>query len=98
MVIEADDIADRGIRHAGAVLSTEATASQRTVREHTIKAIRIHRNGERDEMKWEDIDLPAPAAGEVRVRHAAIVLNFSDVNVRRSAGAHLESPPEAPWS
>jgi len=58
-----------------------------------IKAIRIHRNGEPDEMKWEDIELPPPAAGEVRVRHTAIALNFSDVNVRR--GGFYITPPSA---
>ena len=58
-----------------------------------IKAIRIYRNGEPDEMQWEDIDLPAPAAGEVRVRHTAIALNFSDVNVRR--GGFYITPPSA---
>ena len=58
-----------------------------------IKAIRIHRNGEPDEMRWEDIELPAPAAGEVRVRHTAIALNFSDVNVRR--GGFYITPPAA---
>jgi len=58
-----------------------------------IKAIRIHRNGEPDELKWEDIELPAPSTGEVRVRHTAIALNFSDVNVRR--GGFYITPPSA---
>jgi NADPH:quinone reductase len=58
-----------------------------------IKAIRIYRNGEPDEMKWEDIDLPAPGSGEVRLRHTAIALNFSDVNVRR--GGFYITPPSA---
>jgi NADPH:quinone reductase len=58
-----------------------------------IKAIRIHGNGEPDVMKWEDIGLPAPGAGEVRVRHGAIALNFSDVNVRR--GGFYLTPPSA---
>jgi NADPH2:quinone reductase len=58
-----------------------------------IKAIRIHRNGEPDEMQWEDVELPAPAPGEVRVRHTAIALNFSDVNVRR--GGFYLTPPSA---
>ena len=58
-----------------------------------IKAIRIHRNGEPDEMQWEDIELSAPGAGEVRVRHSAIALNFSDVNVRR--GGFYITPPSA---
>ena len=58
-----------------------------------INAIRIHRNGEPDEMQWEAIELPAPAAGHVRVRHTAIALNFSDVNVRR--GGFYITPPSA---
>lgn len=58
-----------------------------------IKAIRIHRNGEPEEMRWEEIELPAPAAGEVRVRHTAIALNYSDVNVRR--GGFYITPPSA---
>src|SRR5580698_2579715 len=58
-----------------------------------INAIRIHRNGEPDEMLWEGIELPAPAAGHVRVRHTAIALNFSDVNVRR--GGFYITPPSA---
>jgi NADPH2:quinone reductase len=57
------------------------------------RAIRIYRNGEPDEMQWEAIDLPAPAAGEVRVRHRAIALNYSDVNVRR--GGFYITPPSA---
>ena len=60
---------------------------------HMIKAIRIHRNGEPEEMQWEDIELPAPAAGEARVRHTAIALNYSDVNVRR--GGFYITPPSA---
>jgi NADPH2:quinone reductase len=60
---------------------------------HVIKAIRIYRNGEPDEMQWEDIELSAPGNGEVRVRHAAIALNFSDVNVRR--GGFYITPPSA---
>jgi NADPH2:quinone reductase len=58
-----------------------------------INAIRIHRNGEPDELRWEAIELPAPAPGQVRVRHTAIALNFSDVNVRR--GGFYITPPSA---
>jgi NADPH2:quinone reductase len=58
-----------------------------------IDAVRIHRNGEPDELRWEAIELPPPAAGEVRVRHTAIALNFSDVNVRR--GGFYITPPSA---
>lgn len=48
-----------------------------------IKAIRIHSNGPPDVMRWEDIELPPPGPGQVRVRHTAIAVNFSDINVRR---------------
>src|SRR5262245_9848029 len=48
-----------------------------------MKAIRIHANGGPEVLQWEDAELPAPGAGEVRIRHTAIAVNFSDVNVRR---------------
>jgi NADPH2:quinone reductase len=41
-------------------------------------AIRIHEHGGPEVLRWEAIDVPAPGAGEVRVRHAAIGLNFVD--------------------
>jgi NADPH2:quinone reductase len=47
------------------------------------RAIRIHENGGPEVMRWEEIELPPPGAGEVRLRHTAIAVNFSDVNVRR---------------
>lgn len=59
------------------------------------KAIRIHANGDPDVMRWEDIELPPPGAGEVRIRHTAIALNFSDVNVRRG-GFYLAKPLRFP--
>lgn len=46
------------------------------------KAIRIHQHGGPDVMCWEDIDIGDPAAGEVRLRHSAIGLNFIDVYMR----------------
>ena len=46
-------------------------------------AIRIHANGGPEVMRWEELELPPPAAGEARVRHTAIGINYSDVNVRR---------------
>jgi len=47
-----------------------------------IKAVRIHETGGPDVMKVEQIDLPNPAPGEVRVRHNAIGLNFIDTYQR----------------
>ena len=48
-----------------------------------MKAVRIHAHGGPDQMRFEDVELAPPAPDEVRVRHTAIALNFSDVNVRR---------------
>lgn len=59
------------------------------------KAIRIHSHGGPEVMRWEDIELAPPAAGEARVRHTAIALNFSDVNVRRG-GFYPGSQPKLP--
>lgn len=59
------------------------------------KAIRIHANGGPDVLRWEDIELPPPAAGEARIRHTAIALNFSDLNVRRG-GFYLAKPLQFP--
>jgi NADPH2:quinone reductase len=58
-----------------------------------MKAIRIHAHGGPEVMRWEDIELPPPAAGEVRVRHTAIAVNFSDINLRRGG---FYSPRPAP--
>jgi NADPH2:quinone reductase len=41
-------------------------------------AIRIHQTGGPEVLTWESVDLPAPAAGEATVRHAAVGLNFID--------------------
>jgi NADPH:quinone reductase len=43
-----------------------------------IKAIRVHEQGPAENMRLEDIDLPAPQAGEVRIRHEAIGVNYID--------------------
>jgi NADPH:quinone reductase len=43
------------------------------------KAIRIYENGGPEVMRWEEVDVGAPQAGEARVRHTALGLNFIDV-------------------
>lgn len=60
-----------------------------------IKAIRIHANGGPEVMRWEEVALPPPGAGEARVRHTAIGINYSDVNVRRG-GFYLARPLRFP--
>ena len=43
-----------------------------------MKAIRFDRTGGPEVLKLEDIELPPPEAGQVRVKHAAIGVNFID--------------------
>ena len=45
-------------------------------------AIRIHRTGPPDVLQWEEASLERPRAGEARVRHTAIGLNFIDAYFR----------------
>ncbi|NDA46971.1 MAG: quinone oxidoreductase [Alphaproteobacteria bacterium] len=56
-----------------------------------MKAMTIHRNGGPEVLHWEDVDLPPPGPGQVRIRHTAIALNFSDINVRRG-GFYIAKP------
>jgi NADPH2:quinone reductase len=46
------------------------------------KAIRVHETGGPDVLKWEDVDVPAPGAGEALVRQTAAGLNFIDTYQR----------------
>jgi len=43
------------------------------------KAIRIYQTGAPDVMRWEDVEVPTPEAGQVLVRHTAIGVNFVDI-------------------
>lgn len=56
-----------------------------------VRAVRIHSHGGPEVMRLEQIELPPPGRGEVRIRHTAIGLNFSDINVRR--GGFYQSDP-----
>src|SRR5687767_12075085 len=54
--------------------------------------VRIHETGGPDVLKWESTTLPAPAPGEVRVRHTAIGVNFVETYLRRGLySMHLPS-------
>ena len=43
------------------------------------KAVRLYEQGGPEVLKYEDIDVPAPGAGEAQVHHEAIGLNYIDV-------------------
>ncbi|MEE2778616.1 MAG: quinone oxidoreductase [Acidobacteriota bacterium] len=45
-------------------------------------AIRIHETGGPQVLQWEEVEVSAPGAGEVRVRHSAVGLNFIDTYFR----------------
>ena len=60
-----------------------------------MNAICIFRNGGTEVMEWTDVELPPPSARQVRVRHTAIGVNFSDINVR-NGGFYLGDGPKFP--
>lgn len=45
-------------------------------------AIRIHKHGGPDVMKWETVDIGEPGDGQVKLRQTAVGLNFIDVYIR----------------
>ncbi|MCS4505116.1 quinone oxidoreductase [Arhodomonas aquaeolei] len=57
-------------------------------------AIRVHEHGGPDTMRREAVEVPAPSAGEARVRHTAIGVNYIDVYFRTG----LYTPPGLPFT
>ena len=55
------------------------------------RAIRIYEAGGPEVMRLEDVEVPAPAAGEVQVQHTAIGLNYIDVYDR--SGLYTKALP-----
>jgi NADPH:quinone reductase-like Zn-dependent oxidoreductase len=54
-----------------------------------MKAVRFHEYGEPDVLRYEDVEIPAPGAGEVRLRVAASAFNPVDDGIR---GGYLQGP------
>ena len=50
-----------------------------------MKAIKFHQPGGPEVMQYEEVNLQAPEAGEVRLRHTAVGLNFIDTYHRSGA-------------
>ena len=46
------------------------------------KAIRIHATGGPEVLQYEEVDVGEPGAGEARVRHSFIAVNFADIYFR----------------
>ena len=59
-------------------------------------AIRIHQNGGPEVLKWESVDVPAPGAGQVRLKQHAIGVNYIDTYQR--SGLYKMPLPFAPGS
>lgn len=57
-----------------------------------VAVIRVHEFGNADVLRYEQVDLPAPAAGEVRVAHRAIGLNYIDTYFRSGLYPVAEMP------
>ena len=63
----------------------------------TMRAWRIHQYGEPDEvLTLEEVPLPEPGPGEVRVRAEGIALNLNDLE--RINGGNMAFRPELPYS
>ncbi len=56
------------------------------------KAIRIHKTGGTEVLKWEDIEVGQPAAGQVRLKQTACGLNYIDVYGRTGLYSVGEMP------
>jgi NADPH:quinone reductase len=52
-----------------------------------MKAIRIHKTGGPEVMRWEDVELGAPGPGQIRIRNTAVAINFRDILIRRGQHA-----------
>ena len=55
-------------------------------------AIRIHKQGGPDVLRWEDVEVGAPGPGEVRLRQTAVGLNFLDIYHRNGSYKLPELP------
>ena len=59
-----------------------------------VKAIRVYEAGGPEVLTYEDVELAEPGPGEVRVRHAAIGINYIDTYFRTG----LYPPPSKPFT
>jgi len=61
-----------------------------------MQAIRVHQNGDLDAMSLEEVTLPSPGAGELRIRVRACGLNFADMLMVRGLYQEKPEPPFTP--
>ncbi len=53
----------------------------------------IHEKGAPDVFRWEEVEVPAPGAGEVRLRNSAVGVNYVDTYHRRGMPHPWPVPP-----
>lgn len=58
------------------------------------QAVRIYEYGGPEVLRYEEVAVAAPAAGELRIRHSAIGLNYIDIYQRSG----LYQLPSLPWT
>ncbi len=56
------------------------------------QALRFHETGGPDVFRWEEVEVPAPGDGEVRIRHAALGFNSLDADQRAGRMAPSSFP------
>ena len=57
-----------------------------------VNAVRIHKHGGPEELRYEAVEVGDPGPGEARVRHTAIGLNFTDIHHRTGRYALAQLP------
>lgn len=61
-----------------------------------VKAIRLHKAGGPEVLRYEEIEVGAPGPGEARLRHSAIGLNYVDTYLREGTGAYGDTDKPYP--
>jgi len=61
-----------------------------------MKAIRIHKAGSVDELKYEEVDTPVPDKNEVLIKVISASVNFADVMVRKGFYPMMPTLPAIP--
>ena len=54
------------------------------------RMIRFHETGGPNVLRLENVDLPLPGPGQLRLRQTAVAVNFRDILMRR--GTHTVEP------
>jgi NADPH:quinone reductase len=69
-------------RRRRANIVIRAIAKHKKEKEEAMRAIRVHQTGGPDVLKLEEVELPPPGRGEVRLRQHAVGINYMDVYQR----------------